>query len=207
MGIPDRRAREREQRKASILEAAWRVADSGGWAAFSVERVAADAELGRATVYGYFESLEALVLAMAHAAFDELSSRTAATTTLPESLDVPVRFAKDRRAAFALLFPTAPDPREAFSNAELEAVRAEARQLIGRLRRLADKAPALPEDARAAEAFLSAISMAATLVPELSNSTTLRRKWQDFALGDRAREEAAKEPDSDDPDGDVEKQR
>ena len=35
-----------------------RVAEEQGWARFSVEKVAAKAELGRATIYGYFESLE-----------------------------------------------------------------------------------------------------------------------------------------------------
>mgnify|MGYP000328900482 CR=1 FL=1 len=67
MGIADRRSRERERRQRDILDAAWLVAEEVGWATFSVERVAAKAELGRATVYGYFESLDHLVEAMAPA--------------------------------------------------------------------------------------------------------------------------------------------
>src|SRR5262245_28349380 len=76
MGIAERRERERERRRQEILEAAWSVAKSGGWPQFSVERVAAVAELGRATIYGYFPSLEALVAAMADEALQQLSERT-----------------------------------------------------------------------------------------------------------------------------------
>ena len=185
MGIAERRERERQQRRADILRAGWAVAERVGWAAFSVERVASEAELGRATVYGYFESLEALVLALAENAFEELSERIAAADKLTEALDVPVRLAKSRPAAFALLFPPGNDPRTAFSNEALEGIRVQARQLLGRLQRLAARSRAnLPEDARSAEAFLTAVSMAATLVPELSESTTLRHRWQDLVLGE-----------------------
>ncbi len=96
MGIAERRAREREQRRAEILRAAWDVAEEAGWAAFSVERVAARAELGRATVYGYFESFETLVLELARTALADLSERVGKTEGLAEALDVPVRFDTDR---------------------------------------------------------------------------------------------------------------
>lgn len=183
MGIDDRRARERALRRAEILSAAWVVAEGGGWVAFSVERVASEAELGRATVYGYFESLESLVLELARLALAMLHEQLATADGLAESLDGPVRFSQAHPAAFQLLFPNGDDPRPAFSNAELQAVRDEARQVIARLLRLASRSRAtLPEDTRSAEAFLAAISMAATMVPELKDSTTLRRRWQEFCL-------------------------
>jgi AcrR family transcriptional regulator len=183
MGIAERRERERQQRRDDILSAAWQVASTSGWATFSVERVAAQAELGRATVYGYFDSLEALVLGMARGALDDLTQRTAQAEGLPEALDVPVRFAQQNSAAFELLFPNVADPRSAFSNEALTAVRREAQTLIGRLRRLADRSGArLPEDTRSATAFLAGISMASAVVPELRSSTTLRRRFQDFCL-------------------------
>jgi AcrR family transcriptional regulator len=183
MGIDERRARERAERRDEILNAAWAVAERGGWSAFSVERVATEAELGRATVYGYFDSLESLVLDLAKAALGMLHEQLAQADGLAESLDGPVRFANSHPAAFQLLFPNVDDPRTAFSNPELQAARDEARQVISRLLRLASRSRAtLPEDAKSAEAFLSAISMAATMVPELKDSTTLRRRWQDFCL-------------------------
>src|SRR3954464_10030128 len=104
MGITERRARERERRQKDILDAAWIVAGEVGWATFSVERVAAQAELGRATVYGYFESLEALVEAMADEGAELLSNRVAEADGLVEALDVPLRFSQKSPAAFALLF-------------------------------------------------------------------------------------------------------
>jgi AcrR family transcriptional regulator len=183
MGITERRAREREQRSAEILSAAWRVAAEAGWVTFSVERVAAAAELGRATIYSYFESLEALVLAMARDALARLSDRVAATPALADALDVPVRFAEQDPAAFALLFPPAIDPRPQFSNPAVTECQAEARKLLGRLQRLAATSGAsLPDDAQSAAAFIAGISMAGAIVPELRSSTPLRRRWQDYCL-------------------------
>jgi AcrR family transcriptional regulator len=183
MGIDERRAREREQRRGEIIGAAWSVAERLGWASFSVERVAEEAELGRATVYGYFDSLEALVTELARRALSDFSERLAKADGLAEAFDVPVRLSKARPAAYDLLFPSFQDPRPAFSSAELRDIREQARQHVARLLRLASKSRAsLPEDKRSAEAFLAAISMAATLVPELKESTTLRRRWQEFCL-------------------------
>jgi AcrR family transcriptional regulator len=184
MGISDRRSREREQRQKDILAAAWSVAEDGGWATFSVERVAAKAELGRATVYGYFESLDALVEAMAEEALDKLSDRVAGAQALSEALDVPLRFSQHNPAAFALLFPQgAGAPHAAFASADLTRARTEARQMLGALHRLGTQSGAtLPTDAAEAQAFLAGVAMASVAVPELRSSTPLRRRWQDFCL-------------------------
>lgn len=184
MGISERRARERERRRQDILDAAWAVAGEVGWAAFSVERVAAHAELGRATVYGYFESLEALVEAMAEEALELLSNRVAEADGLAEALDVPLRFSQKHPAAFALLFQDASaDARPAFSTERVTELRREARQIIGALHRLASRSQAaLPADAEEARAFLAGVAMAGVAVPELRSNTPLRRRWQDFCL-------------------------
>src|ERR1041384_3312107 len=164
MGLSDRRAREREQRRADIISAAWRVAQSCGWGTFSMERVASEAELGRATIYGDFESLEALVLAMAREALADLSDRVTHAPGLAEALDVPVRFAQSRPAAFGLLFPPAPDPRPPFSNQAVLDAQNEARNLLGRLQRLASRSGGiLPDDARSAAALIAGISMAGAI--------------------------------------------
>jgi AcrR family transcriptional regulator len=183
MGISERRERERERRRTDILSAAWSVAEKSGWVSFSVERVAAEAELGRATIYGYFESLEALVLAMAKDALAILSDRVAKAPGLSEALDVPVRFSQSNPAGFSLLFPPAPDPRPHFSNPAVQDAQNEARSLLGRLQRLASRSGGvLPADARSAAAFIAGISMAGAIVPELAASTPLRREWQDYCL-------------------------
>ncbi len=183
MGIAQRRERERDRRRREILDAAWFVAEAGGWPTFSMERVAAKAELGRATIYGYFPSLEALVAALADEALQNLSNRTAQAQGLAEALDAPVRFSQASPAAFALLFPHAADLRPVFSSPDLLRLRDEAQQMIRALRGLAAKAGAsLPEDVASAEAFLAGIAMAGATVPELRQNTPLRRKWQDFCL-------------------------
>ncbi|MFT3771177.1 MAG: helix-turn-helix domain-containing protein [Minicystis sp.] len=184
MGISERRARERERRRQDIVDAAWAVAAEGGWPAFSVERVAARAELGRATVYGYFESLESLIEAMAEEALEVLGDRVAKADGLAEALDVPLRFSQQDPAAFALLFQDkAADPRPAFSTERITEARREARQIIGALHRLASRSRAsLPADAEEARAFLAGVAMAGVAVPELRQNTPLRRRWQDFCL-------------------------
>jgi AcrR family transcriptional regulator len=193
MGITERREREREQRRRDILDAAWSVAEELGWATFSVERVAAKAELGRATVYGYFDSLEALVEAMAEEAVDKLSDRVGQAQRLPEALDVPLRFSQQSPAAFALLFQQGTvDARPAFSTANLQSARAEARQILGALHRLGTRSRAtLPADAAEAQAFLAGIAMASVAVPELRTNTPLRRRWQEFCLAIGSREDAS----------------
>jgi len=184
MGITERRERERERRRQDILQAAWSVAEELGWATFSVERVAAKAELGRATVYGYFESLDALIEAMAEGALEMLSEQVGQAQGLPEALDVPLRFSQHHPAAFALLLhPNEVDARPAFSTEGLEGARAEARQILGALHRLGSRARAtLPADAAEAEAFLAGVAMASVAVPALRTNTPLRRRWLDFCL-------------------------
>jgi hypothetical protein len=68
---------------------------------------------------------------------------------------------------------------------ELQETQTRARDLIGRVERIAkSQGSALPADARARAAFLAGVSMAGATVPELQNSTTLRHQWQHFCLGD-----------------------
>jgi AcrR family transcriptional regulator len=182
MGIYERRARERDRRRREILDSAWQIAEELGWPGFSVERVAERAELGRATVYGYFDSLESLVGAMADDALEILSSKLSSTDGLAEALDAPLRFSQAHPAAFALLFQEIVDPRPALSKNNLGQPRQEAAEMLATLRRLASRGKTLPADVAAADAFLAGIAMAGVVVPELRNQTPLRRRWQDFCL-------------------------
>lgn len=184
MGIDERRARERQRRREEILEAAFRVAERVGWRVFSVEQVAAEAELGRATIYSYFDSIERLVLDMAEIALGHLRVRLASSASVEESLDVPVRLAQSSPAEFELLFPQIKDPRAHMSSPELVRLQEDARALVGRLGRVAERQTGfLSEEARKRAAFLVGVSMAGATVPELKASTTLRHQFQDFCLG------------------------
>ncbi|MBW1786607.1 MAG: helix-turn-helix transcriptional regulator [Deltaproteobacteria bacterium] len=56
MGIKERKKREKDERKASILNAAMQVYAEVGYHATTMEKIAARAELSRATLYLYFKT-------------------------------------------------------------------------------------------------------------------------------------------------------
>jgi AcrR family transcriptional regulator len=60
MGISDRRLREKEQRKTEIIDAAERLFFSRGYEGVSMEEIAREVELNKATLYLYVENKEAL---------------------------------------------------------------------------------------------------------------------------------------------------
>lgn len=64
MGITERREREKEQRRTDIIDAAERVFFPEGWNAATMDDVAAEAELSKATLYLYFKSKEELYVAI-----------------------------------------------------------------------------------------------------------------------------------------------
>ncbi len=60
MGIADRRQREKEQRKTEIIEAAERLFFSRSYEDVSMEDIACEVELNKATIYLYFKNKETL---------------------------------------------------------------------------------------------------------------------------------------------------
>jgi AcrR family transcriptional regulator len=62
MGIQERKEREREQRKANIIDCAMKVFVEKGIVNSSMEEIAECAELSKATLYLYFKNKEELVL-------------------------------------------------------------------------------------------------------------------------------------------------
>lgn len=183
MGIEERRTKERARRQREILAAAWQVAEAVGWAEFSVEKVAARAELGRATVYAYFDSLNALLESMATEALTQFSEELATATGLEAALEVPVRFAEHSPCAFSLLFPPNDGVVRSLSTPQIVELRQRARSCLRALARLASHGRfGLPNDAREAAVFVEGICLASALVPELRASTTLRRRWHAFCL-------------------------
>jgi AcrR family transcriptional regulator len=61
MGVAERRLRERQERVHSILEAALRVFAREGLRPATMEAIAAEAQLGKGTIYYYFSSKETLL--------------------------------------------------------------------------------------------------------------------------------------------------
>lgn len=62
MGIPERKEREKEQRKEEILNAAELIFQEKGLATTTMDEIAAAAELGKSTLYLYYKSKEDLYL-------------------------------------------------------------------------------------------------------------------------------------------------
>lgn len=64
MGISDRRQREKEQRRTEILDAAERLFFTKSYEEVSMDGIARDVELNKATLYLYFDNKEALYAAI-----------------------------------------------------------------------------------------------------------------------------------------------
>lgn len=64
MGISERKQREKEQRKKEILDAAERLFFSRGYEEVSMDEIAREVELNKATLYLYFQNKEALFAAV-----------------------------------------------------------------------------------------------------------------------------------------------
>ena len=60
MGIAERRQREKEMRRIAILDAAERLFFSRGYEDVSMEEIASEVELNKATIYLYFKNKETL---------------------------------------------------------------------------------------------------------------------------------------------------
>ena len=90
MGVAERRAREREARRESILDAAVAVFEQRGFDGATVEAIAAAAEINIATLYYYFPSKDLLYLAVLRRAIDvvlpRLEAAAAAGRTPAEKL-------------------------------------------------------------------------------------------------------------------------
>ncbi|MBD3218105.1 MAG: TetR family transcriptional regulator [candidate division Zixibacteria bacterium] len=64
MGIAERQKRERKRRIDSILDAAEKVIDNKGIANATMDEIARVAELGKSTIYNYFDSRQLLLAAL-----------------------------------------------------------------------------------------------------------------------------------------------
>jgi TetR/AcrR family transcriptional regulator len=64
MTVLERKQREREQRRESIIDAASKLFSSKGYDKVSMEEIALETELSKTTLYFYFEDKESLFLAV-----------------------------------------------------------------------------------------------------------------------------------------------
>ena len=62
MGITDRKLRQKEEVRASILETAWEMVITEGWHSFSIRKVADAIEYSVPVIYSHFENKDAILL-------------------------------------------------------------------------------------------------------------------------------------------------
>ena len=62
MGITDRRLRQKEEVRASILDSAWEMVLTEGWQSLSIRKIADAIEYSVPVIYSHFESKDAILL-------------------------------------------------------------------------------------------------------------------------------------------------
>ena len=72
MGLKQRREREKQRIRQSILSAARQIAAEEGWQAVTTRKVAEQIEYSQSTIYEYFENKEAILLALLRSGYAQL---------------------------------------------------------------------------------------------------------------------------------------
>jgi len=72
MGIKERRERERQEIRQSILSAARQIAIEEGWQAVTTRKVAERIEYSQPTIYEYFDNKEAILMALLAQGFEQV---------------------------------------------------------------------------------------------------------------------------------------
>lgn len=77
MGITDRKLRQKEEVRASILDAAWEMVVTEGWQSFSIRKVADAIEYSVPVIYSHFENKDAILLEFNRKGFQLLTDALA----------------------------------------------------------------------------------------------------------------------------------
>jgi AcrR family transcriptional regulator len=73
MGIAERRIRQKEEVKTSILQAAWKLVQEEGWQALSIRKIAEAIEYSVPVIYDHFTNKEAILLEFTKMGFQLLN--------------------------------------------------------------------------------------------------------------------------------------
>ena len=77
MGITDRKLRQKEEVRASILDTAWEMVVTEGWQSFSIRKVADAIEYSVPVIYSHFENKDAILLEFNRKGFELLAEALA----------------------------------------------------------------------------------------------------------------------------------
>ena len=73
MGIAERKIKQRETVRRSILEASWKIVEQEGWQALSIRRIAEAIEYSIPVVYDHFANKEAILLEFTRQGYGSLN--------------------------------------------------------------------------------------------------------------------------------------
>lgn len=77
MGIAERKIRQKEQVRSSIVEAAWQLVLEEGWQALSIRKIAGAIEYSIPVIYDHFSNKEAILLELTKQGFQLLNAELA----------------------------------------------------------------------------------------------------------------------------------
>src|SRR6202000_3083895 len=77
MGISDRKLRQKEEVRASILDTAWEMVVTEGWQSFSIRKIADAIEYSVPVIYSHFENKDAILLEFNRKGFQLLAETLA----------------------------------------------------------------------------------------------------------------------------------
>lgn len=75
MGITERRLRQKEEVRCSILSTAWQMVKEEGWQSLSIRKIADAIEYSVPVIYDHFENKEAIILEFAKEGFQLLAKK------------------------------------------------------------------------------------------------------------------------------------
>ena|SRR5205809_1554128 len=75
MGIAERKIRQKEEVKASILQAAWALVEAEGWQSLSIRKIADAIEYSSPVIYDHFANKEAILLEFTRRGFRQLNEQ------------------------------------------------------------------------------------------------------------------------------------
>ena len=81
MGITDRKLRQKEEVRASILDTAWELVVTEGWQSFSIRKIADAIEYSVPVIYSHFENKDAILLEFNRKGFRLLTEALTAAKT------------------------------------------------------------------------------------------------------------------------------
>lgn len=75
MGIVERKIRQKEEVRSSILKAAWQIVEKEGWQVLSIRKIAEAIEYSSPVIYDHFQNKEAILLEFTKEGFRILNER------------------------------------------------------------------------------------------------------------------------------------